>query len=131
MPSDDDKQQNENTKQTRNEILEQRKTNFSNSDLSGVSLMSALAQGSNFSGANLTNADLESGNYEDADCELFVLERGRGSVRQTEKTNDGQRSVAFYLIPETNNDASLFTAQTLPPSPPNNPHEPTDSTKIH
>jgi len=48
---------------------EQRKVNFSGSDLTGVSLMSALAQGSNFSGANLTNADLESGNYEDADCE--------------------------------------------------------------
>lgn len=69
---------------------QQRKVNFSNSDLSGVSLFSALAEGSNFSGANLSNADLESGNYEDADCELCGC-----SVDD----NDRRRSALALLTP--------------------------------
>ena len=53
---------------------ELRQTNFSYSDLSGVSLFGALAKGANFEGATLRATDLESCDLEDADFTNAVLE---------------------------------------------------------
>lgn len=62
---------------------ELRQTNFSYSDLSGVSLFGALAKGANFEGATLRATDLESCDLEDANFTNAVLEGAMVSVAAT------------------------------------------------